>query len=111
MVNKREAIDSLHNSLAGDYRHASGNGTHIKSHRGHTVYTAITAVASGVIAITMVLILAQIRSISSQGQRNGEATVNYLDCIGHIEKPVAQRTQADYDKCLDDMRATVKGYR
>lgn len=76
---------------------------------GHTFYTLVTAVGVGVIAITMIFVLVQNRNISTQGQRNGEAIVNYLDCIGHIPKSVAQRTQTDYDKCLDNMRKTVGG--
>lgn len=110
MVNKGEAIDSFHNDTIDNYRAAHKRGEDM-NRRQHTLYTGITAVGISITVILVVLILVQNRSISSQGQRNGEATVNYLDCIGHIQKPVAQRTQADYDKCLDAMRATVRGKR
>lgn len=46
--------------------------------------------------------------LAQQNRSNGLAIVNYLDCIGHIDKPVVQRTQADYDKCLNDMRKAVQ---
>lgn len=46
--------------------------------------------------------------LAQQNRNNGLAIVNYLDCIGHINKPVAERRQADYDKCLNDMRKAVQ---
>ena len=51
----------------------------------------------------------QLINVQVQIKNNGSATVNYLDCIGHIKKPVAERTQADYDVCLDQMRKQVRG--
>ena len=110
MVNKREAIDSLHHSIASDYRDASGDGAHLKGPQvAHTFYTVVTTLGVGVIAITMIFVLVQNRTLSRDIKRNGIAIADYLDCIGHIQKPVAQRTQADYDKCLDNMRRTIKG--
>jgi hypothetical protein len=47
--------------------------------------------------------------LQNQTKKNGIAVVNYLNCIGHIPKPVAQRTQSDYDVCLENMRKEVNG--
>ena len=46
---------------------------------------------------------------SDVNSRTGIAIVDYLDCVGHIKTPVGQRTQVDYDKCLDIMRKEVRG--
>lgn len=107
MVNKRETVDSVHNGAPSDNNGSDKLRKDLKQHINHAFYTVVTTVGIGIIAITMIVVLTQNRSLSTEIRNQTDINQRYLRCIILLPKEafadIPSRIKA-LDQCSEDSR-------
>lgn len=119
MVNKRETTGGVHNGFDSDHSDPSRDRKikPMNSPARHALYTIVTTIAIGIIAIVMVFVLTQTRILAKDNQRlsqdikhQTDINQNYLRCIILLPKEayadIDTRIKA-LDKCAEDSRKTL----